>query len=126
MLVCMIRSVFALLLAQLMGEVVSRGLRLPVPGPVVGMALLAMALHLRRRGRPDEVIEMGRMTRPLLGTMGLFFVPAGVGVVASMDLLRRQWVPILAGLVGSTVVAMLMTAWVMEWAAGRRRKAMDA
>ena len=40
-----LRGITWLLLLQSMGEVISRGLHLPLPGPVVGMLLLLLALR---------------------------------------------------------------------------------
>jgi putative effector of murein hydrolase LrgA (UPF0299 family) len=50
----------------------------------------------------------------LLDWLGLLFVPAGVGVISNLDILRAQWVPILVGLVGSTLVSLVSTAYLMH------------
>lgn len=107
-----VQSVFLLLMLQLTGEVLHRLLRLPVPGPVLGMIILAAYL-LRR----PEAMESGlrRVTAPLLNNMGLLFVPAGVGVVEVFDVLRRQWMPIAVGVMGSTLLALLVTGLLMQW-----------
>ena len=39
----MIAALTQLLIFQLIGEVIARGLDLPVPGPVIGMVLLLVA-----------------------------------------------------------------------------------
>ena len=46
--------------------------------------------------------------------MPLFFVPAGVGIVAELEPLRTDLLPILGALCGSTVAALLVTGWVMH------------
>lgn len=48
----MIRGFMILLLCQLVGEIVARILSLPVPGPVVGMLMLWVALSGRRSAPP--------------------------------------------------------------------------
>ena len=45
----MIASLSLILLCQLAGEVVVRGLSLPMPGPVVGLLLLLLLLLARDR-----------------------------------------------------------------------------
>ena len=67
--------------------------RLPLPGSVVGMLLLAGALRLR--WIPVRVVEPA--AELLIRNMALLFVPAGVGVMAYGGLLRREWLPIVAG-----------------------------
>jgi holin-like protein len=113
----MVRGVFLLLLFQLVGEVLARGLDLPAPGPVVGLALLIAALALTRNFRPfdDEALassDLGRAAAGLLGSLSLFFVPAGVGVVQYLGLLREQGVALAAALVVSTFVTLIATVGV--------------
>lgn len=113
----MIRGFFLLLLFQLIGEVLARGLSLPAPGPVVGLALLVAAMAAWRAWRPydDEALaasDVGRAATGLLGNLSLFFVPAGVGVVQYLGLLQAQGAALAAALIVSTVLAMLATVGV--------------
>jgi holin-like protein len=110
----MIRGFFILLAFQLVGEVAARGLALPAPGPVVGLALLVVALSLYERWRPldEEALaesDLGKAARGLLAALPLLFVPAGVGVVQYMGLLREQGLALAAALVVSTVATLLAT-----------------
>ncbi len=106
----MLLSLLLLLLFQFIGEALSRALHLPLPGPVLGMALLTLWLICR-----PPTTEMQTTARTLLSILGLLFVPAGVGIVASLGLVRAQWLPISVGLLGSTLLSMLGTALVMHW-----------
>ena len=113
----MIRGFFLLLACQLVGEVLSRELALPAPGPVIGLALLTLALAAWTRGRPmsDEEIansDVGRAATGLLGTLSLLFVPAGVGVVQYLGLIGEHGVALALSLVVSTVLTLLATVGV--------------
>jgi len=113
----MIRGFLILLAFQLVGEVAARGLALPAPGPVIGLALLIAALALYGRLRPlDEQTlaesELGRATRGLLTILPLLFVPAGVGVVQYLGLLREQGLALAAALAVSTIVTLIATVGV--------------
>jgi holin-like protein len=104
---------------QLIGEVLRAALHAPIPGPVIGMFLLAIVLAWRDRGRPDADTDaapsdLRRAADTLIAHMGLLFVPAGVGVIAEGGLLRTEWLPIVAGLVGSTVLGLVVTGVVMN------------
>ena len=57
---------------------------------------------------------LDRTAETLISLMGLLFVPAGVGLIAEVHLLREQWLPILAGLLGSTVLSTVVTGMVVE------------
>ena len=104
-------AILCLILCQLAGQVVSAAARLPVPGPVIGMFLLALLLVLRGGRIPAE---LDRMAEALVGTMGLLFVPAGVGIIAEGGLIQREWLPILAAVVGSTILSVAVTGVVMH------------
>ncbi len=113
----MIRGFAALLACQLVGEVVARGFGLPVPGPVLGLVLLVAALHVVQRWRPAdpgawERTDVVRVSDGLLGGLALLFVPAGVGVVQYLGLLREQALALGVALVASTVLTLLVTVLV--------------
>ncbi|MBL8489801.1 MAG: CidA/LrgA family protein [Rhodocyclaceae bacterium] len=57
----MIAAITLLLLFQLAGEAIALYLALPVPGPVIGMALLFLALALR--GGPEAPPPMASARR---------------------------------------------------------------
>jgi holin-like protein len=103
---------------ELIGEVLRRALHLPLPGPVIGMFLLAVALIVggddEASGVPDKYSQLSRTANALIANMGLLFVPAGVGVVAEFGVLRQNWLPILVGLLVSTVLGLVVTGLVMH------------
>ena len=104
-----------LLLFQCAGEAVSHVLGLPVPGPVVGMLLLFVALRIRDR-IPDSI---GVAADALARHLSLLFVPAGVGVMMYFGRLAGEWLPIVVALVVSTVIALAVAA--LTFAALARR-----
>lgn len=103
----MIRTLAIILFFQLFGEVISRALDLPLPGPVVGLIGLVVACILR----PELADAIRPTTTGLLSHLSLFFVPAGVGIVAHWDLVREQGIGLAAALIGSTVLAIAAGAW---------------
>jgi len=114
-----LRSFLVLLAAQLAGEALHRALHLPLPGPVLGMAILAVVLLLRKR-EPDAALV--KTSNGLLTWLGLLFVPAGAGVVANLSLLREAWLPIAVALIVSTLLTVTVTAYVMQWLTQRGQR----
>ena len=104
-----------LLLFQCAGEVVSRLLGLPVPGPVVGMLLLFIALRVRDRV-PESI---GVAADALARHLSLLFVPAGVGVMMYFERLAGEWLPIVVALLVSTVATIAVAAVVFAALARR-------
>jgi LrgA family len=62
----------------------------------------------------------------LISHVGLLFVPAGVGVIAEAGLLREEWLPIVAGLIGSTILSLAVTGLVMHWTTRPRTETRSA
>jgi holin-like protein len=106
----MVRAFTTLLLFQLAGEILVRILGVPLPGPVVGMLLLLALLLVR--GNVDPAL--GSTARTILAHLAMLFVPAGVGVMVHVALIRSEWLPILITLVVSTYLTMLVTALTMQ------------
>lgn len=110
---------FALLLfAELIGECLRQIFNLPVPGPVIGMFLVAFAMIVRARIRPTAAVSerspIERTADALIGHMGLLFVPAGVGIVAIAPMLEGAWLPLGVALLLSTIVTLIVTGAVMH------------
>jgi holin-like protein len=122
-------SFLVLVGCQLIGEVLRRALHLPLPGPVIGMLLLATVLAVSGNDPDDDVEETSQLAQTanaLIANMGLLFVPAGVGVIVEFGVLRQNWLPILAGLLLSTILGLVVTGLVMHHVSrvvesGRRR-----
>jgi len=106
----MLAGISALLVCQLLGEAVVRLVSLPIPGPVVGMALL-FVLMLRRAPLPTS---LGDTAEGLLRNLSLLFVPAGVGVVQHLGRLGTDGLRLVAVVVLGTVITLAITAWVFE------------
>lgn len=106
----MLRYLTVLLLCQLSGEIIVTALLLPIPGPVLGMLLLFLALVVRRRRSPG----FEGFTRGLLQHLGLMFVPAGVGVILHLELLAEAWLPIGGALLFGTAITIVVTGWLMQ------------
>jgi holin-like protein len=80
----------------------------PIPGSVAGMVLLAAGIQLRviPRGLVRASAEL------LVRHLTLLYVPAGVGVLVYLGLLRREWLPIVGGGLVS-LVAVLATVGIV-------------
>lgn len=102
-----------LLLAQSIGELLVRALRLPLPGPVLGLglvlALLAWAPTRRVVAGPVEAAADG-----LLAHLSLLFVPLGVGVIAHLGLLGSHAAALVLVVLVSTIAGLVAAALVLQ------------
>jgi holin-like protein len=107
-----------LVVLQLLGAVLRSALHLPLPAPLIGMALLTLLLVARGSAGPaaDRAVPppLRKLADALIANLGLLFVPAGVGIVTEVSVLQQDWLPILAGLVVSTVLGVAVTGLVMH------------
>ena len=109
----MLAALAALLVCQLAGEVIVRALSLPLPGPVVGMALLFVFM-LVRAPVPKAIDET---SDTLLKHLSLLFVPAGVGVVQNLAVLGHEGLRLILVVVLATVITLAVTALTFEYLA---------
>lgn len=114
----MVQSFLLLVLLQLAGEMLAAWLRLPVPGMVIGLALLLALLALRgwRLGRAHAVPDsLGTLAQGLHANFGLLFVPAGVGIIGHAELLAAEGPAVLAAVLLSTFLAIALGAAIAAW-----------
>ena len=79
-----LRGLAWLLALQSLGELLARGLKLPFPGPVIGMLLLLLALRWPLVREP-----VAACADFLLSHLSLLFVPVGVGVMTHLGLVSQ-------------------------------------
>ncbi|MEM9796064.1 MAG: CidA/LrgA family protein [Pseudomonadota bacterium] len=99
----MLPALALLLTCQLAGELLTRSIGLPIPGPVAGLALMLALFALR----PQLVATLRPTATVILANLSLLFVPAGVGVISNLDILSDDWPAILPILAISTILSML-------------------
>ncbi|MEQ4617547.1 MAG: CidA/LrgA family protein [Corticimicrobacter sp.] len=98
------------LLFWLAGEGLVRLAGLPLPGGIIGLALLLLLLVTRRL----SVISMRRGAEWLLADMLLFFVPAVLAVLDHRELFGLIGLKILFVILCSTIIVMTVTALAVD------------
>ena len=106
----MLTEAFYILFFFFTGEFISSLIDGFIPGRVIGMVLLFLALTFRCV-KPAKV---HRLSTVLTQNMGLFFVPAGVGLMNSFGIISQHWAVILTTTVISTILVITTVALVQE------------
>ncbi|MEI3183276.1 MAG: CidA/LrgA family protein [Lachnospiraceae bacterium] len=94
----------------MIGEFLNYALPLPIPGGVYGLFLMLIALC-------TGVIKLSDVEETanfLLDTMSIMFVPATVGLIEHVDLLKAVIIPFSIIVVISTVIVMAVTGKVTQ------------
>lgn len=100
-----------ILLFSFIGEAASNLLHLPVPGPILGMILLFLALEFKL----IEFRHVDNVGAFLLNNMTILFLPAGVGIMAKWHLISGAWLKILAILVIMIVINFFITGRLVQF-----------
>jgi holin-like protein len=99
-----------ILLFLLLGEITTHLLNIPIPSAVVGMGYLLFAL-LTKIIKIEQIQETSDF---LLSNMLLFFVPLGVSLVTTFDIIRDSWIQIIVIVVGSTFIVLGITSLIIK------------
>lgn len=100
-----------ILIFSMIGEALSTGLNLPVPGSIIGMILLFLALKYKWL-RLRQIYEAGQF---MIENMTILFLPAGVGIMSHWSVISRYWwqISVITGL--AIVVNIAVIGWVTQF-----------
>ena len=107
-----IMQLFWIILFSLLGEIVSVALIsfVAIPGSVIGMILLFLALHYNLL-KLSQVDEVGSW---LTDNMAILFVPAGVGLMTNFDVLAESWLQLIVIMFVTTIIMMIFVGKVVQ------------
>ncbi|AQQ69156.1 hypothetical protein Mag101_17100 [Microbulbifer agarilyticus] len=100
------------------GRALAASLSLSVPGPVLGMLLLLLALMLYGR----VPYGLGMVAEQILRLLVLIFLPATVGIYFLRDLSGGDWFALIAAMVIGTLISLTLTALLLNHLIQRRTR----
>ncbi|WP_423190242.1 CidA/LrgA family protein [Alkalibacterium sp. f15] len=106
-----LKQLFWILLFSFIGEFLSLISPVAVPGSVIGMVLLFVALHFKWL-KLNQVEEVGNF---LTDNMAIFFVPAGVGLMTNFSILGDVWWQLLLTIVVTTTLMLGFVGLVVQF-----------
>ena len=106
----MLIEAFYILFFYFTGEFISYIIDGFIPGSVIGMVLLFLALAFKVV-KPNKVKKLSTL---LTENMGLFFLPAGVGLMNSLGIISQYWVVIVTASVVSTILVIASVALIQQ------------
>ena len=106
----MLLQVFYILSFYFVGECISQCIHGFIPGSVIGMVLLFLALAFK----VVKPCHVNKISKLLTDNMGLFFLPAGVGLMTSIGVISHYWAVILISCVISTILVIASVALVQQ------------
>lgn len=103
------------------GELMSKSLNLPIPGSIIGMLLLLLLLQMKY----ISLNKIHNISSFLIEYMPIFFIPAGVNIIAGLNELRGSWIAIIIISLTSTIITFTVTAYTIEFILGKKRDNYD-
>lgn len=105
-----LKELTIILFITFLGEILSKTLSLPLPGTVVGMLLLLACLITKI----IKVDSLKITSNYMLDNLAFFFLPAGVGIISSLNILSGNTFKILTVIIASTLVVTLVTGLTVQ------------
>ena len=104
------REAIIILGIYLIGELISKGLSLPIPGNILGMLILLILLC----SKIIKVEKVETVSNFFLDHLAFFF-PAGVGLITSFDSIKDSLILIILLCIITTSIVIVVTGSVVQF-----------
>ena len=88
-----------------LGEFVVWATGIKLPSSIIGMLFLTLFLKLGW----VKLSWVEHLSELLIANLGFFFVPPGVALILYLDLIEKEWFPIVTATIVSTVLVLVVT-----------------
>lgn len=94
---------------------------IPIPAPVLGMIILLICLitGILKLEKIETVSQF------FLDNLTFLFIPGGVGLILSLELIKDQWLPILLIMILTTALAIAITGLTVQLIKGITKEGIE-
>lgn len=100
-----------------LGELISTLFSLQIPGTILGMLIMFFLLSIGI----IKVKQIEKAANILLLNMAIFFLPPGIKLVDSLDILKGNWLKLIIIAVTTTLITMVVTGKVVDFFIRRKK-----
>lgn len=104
------REALIILGIYLSGEFLESSFNLPIPGNILGMIILFVLLYTKI----VKVDNISSITDFLLNHLAFFFIPAGVGLMTSIGIIKSTWLQLLIVCLFTTAIIIASTGIIVQ------------
>lgn len=104
------RESLIIICIYLLGEIISKGLNLPIPGNIIGMIILLILLCTNI----IKVEKVETLSSFFLDHLAFFFIPSGVGLLTSFDIIKSSLIQILLICIIATSLVIVVTGLIVQ------------
>jgi holin-like protein len=114
----MIKQYAIIFLITYLGELISKFIIFPFPGPIIGMLILLFLLEFKIL----KLVFVEKGAKTILLNLAIFFIPPGVGLISALDILNGNITKIIITMVITTIITMGVTGLTVQYLINRRKK----
>ena len=105
------REAIIILGIYLLGEFISSILSFPIPGNILGMIILLVLLCTKI----IKLEQIETISNFLLDHLAFFFIPAGVGLMSSVGIIKDTWLKLIIVCVSTTIITIAITGLIVQF-----------
>lgn len=113
-----VRQFCIILMVSFLGEILRVLLPFPIPASVYGLILMLAAL----KTRIIKISQVKETAEFLIEAMPVMFIPAGVGLMTSWEILKPVCLPVIVTTIVTTVFVMAITGLVTQSVIKREKR----
>ena len=106
-----IKQIWIILGVCFIAELLEYLIPLPVAASIYGLLLMLAALMTK----VIKLKDVENVSDFLTGNMAIMFIPAVVGIMASVEEMKKMLIPLIVISVISTLLVISVTGWVTQW-----------
>ena len=114
----LLKQFIIILLVLFLGNLISDVFKIPIPGNVLGMVILTVALCTGI----IKLKDVEEVSNFLLDHLAIFFIPSAVGIMLYLSLIRANLMAILIPTFFSIIIGLLVTGKIVEWITERKEE----
>ncbi len=114
----LLREAIIILGIYLVSEFLSKFFSLPIPGNILGMLILLLLLCTKI----VKIEQIETISNFFLDHLSFFFIPAGVGLLASVDIIKDIWLKLILVCFITTIIIIASTGLTVQFVTKKIKK----
>lgn len=107
----LLRELLIILVVYFAGEILAELTNITVPGSIIGMILLLILLCTK----VVKLEMVDTVAKFFLEHLAFFFIPAGVGLLTSINVIKDSWIRLVIVCILTTIITIGATALVVDF-----------
>lgn len=107
----LLRETIIIISIYLIGTFISSRFNVPIPGNILGMLILLFLLCTK----VIKLEQIQTISNFLLDHLAFFFIPAGVGLMSSAEIIKDTWIKLIIICIITTIIIIVSTGLIVQF-----------